>query len=181
MLVSVTSKIINEKQLKKIISNCNEDMKRAVELAFYNGLPIRKIESEMKLKRRYLQYRLKVDSTKALGFEVTFSQLRTSCIIYLFNQGYTPEYVTKILGYTRQDEVRHQRRLNGYVRPKLRFKVLERDGCKCVYCGAERYLEIDHIIPLSKGGKTNLNNLQTLCMKCNKGKGIKEDIKNNGN
>ncbi len=34
-------------------------------------------------------------------------------------------------------------------------------------------LEIDHIIPLSKGGITTEKNLQTLCWKCNRAKGAK--------
>jgi 5-methylcytosine-specific restriction endonuclease McrA len=34
-------------------------------------------------------------------------------------------------------------------------------------------LEVDHIKPISKGGKTVLNNLQTLCMDCNRGKSNK--------
>lgn len=59
----------------------------------------------------------------------------------------------------------------------LRYKVLSRDKFKCVRCGASPAtdltckLHIDHIIPFSKGGKTTLENLQTLCEKCNLGKG----------
>lgn len=60
---------------------------------------------------------------------------------------------------------------------KLRLQVLKRDKFKCVYCGrspateAGVTLHIDHITPFSKGGKTTLGNLQTLCEKCNWGKG----------
>lgn len=59
---------------------------------------------------------------------------------------------------------------------RLRYKVLKRDDFKCVYCGDSPAnksgveLEIDHIIPWSKGGETVLSNLQTLCKKCNIGK-----------
>lgn len=47
--------------------------------------------------------------------------------------------------------------------------------CKgvCVSCGVkstEQGLDVDHIIPISQGGKTQLENLQTLCVKCNRGK-----------
>ena len=35
-------------------------------------------------------------------------------------------------------------------------------------------MEFDHIIPLSKGGKTELKNLQLLCRKCNRNKGAKD-------
>lgn len=59
---------------------------------------------------------------------------------------------------------------------KLRYKVLKRDNFKCCACGASPAkdpsveLHIDHIIPWSKGGETTMENLQTLCSKCNLGK-----------
>lgn len=59
---------------------------------------------------------------------------------------------------------------------RLRFKVMKRDNFKCCACGASPAkdpsveLHIDHIIPWSKGGETEINNLQTLCSKCNLGK-----------
>ncbi len=60
----------------------------------------------------------------------------------------------------------------------LRYDVLKRDKYKCVICGASASdgakLEVDHIIPISKGGQTTIDNLQTLCMSCNRGKSNKE-------
>ena len=64
----------------------------------------------------------------------------------------------------------------GKVSNKMRFSIYERDGYRCRRCGvSERYaaLEIDHIIPISKGGKSTYENLQTLCRKCNYEKGNK--------
>jgi 5-methylcytosine-specific restriction endonuclease McrA len=59
----------------------------------------------------------------------------------------------------------------------IRHDVLKRDSFKCCYCGRTAAdgarLEVDHIIPVSKGGKTEMNNLQTLCDRCNSGKSNK--------
>jgi len=49
----------------------------------------------------------------------------------------------------------------------LRNKIFNRDGNKCVLCGSQDNLQIDHIIPFSRGGTTEIKNLQTLCCKCN--------------
>lgn len=58
--------------------------------------------------------------------------------------------------------------------PSLRYDVLKRDGYKCQICGATASdgvkLHVDHIIPIAKGGKTEMSNLQTLCDMCNFGK-----------
>lgn len=54
----------------------------------------------------------------------------------------------------------------------IRYQVLTRDR-RCVLCGedgSEHRLEVDHIVPRSKGGTNDLENLQTLCRRCNGGK-----------
>ncbi len=43
----------------------------------------------------------------------------------------------------------------------------------CVACGRSGPLEIDHILPRSKGGSDHILNLQFLCRKCNTQKGAK--------
>jgi 5-methylcytosine-specific restriction endonuclease McrA len=52
----------------------------------------------------------------------------------------------------------------------LRAAVLVRDDGRCRICRSARNPEIDHIIPVSKGGVTEENNLQTLCRHCNRRK-----------
>lgn len=59
----------------------------------------------------------------------------------------------------------------------MRYDVLRRDGFRCVRCGRGREdgvkLHVDHIVPVSRGGKSTMDNLQTLCEDCNCGKGNK--------
>jgi len=53
---------------------------------------------------------------------------------------------------------------------QLRHEVFKRDDYKCLECGAsnkKRTLHIDHIVPVSRGGTDELENLQTLCEQCN--------------
>lgn len=71
----------------------------------------------------------------------------------------------------KKDFAKEQRSM---MTPKLRYSILKRDNFRCVLCGrtAEqtRQLEVDHIIPMSKGGLTIESNLRTLCFDCNRGK-----------
>jgi hypothetical protein len=60
---------------------------------------------------------------------------------------------------------------------RMRFRILLRDNFKCQSCGASPAsdpgveLQVDHILPWSRGGETEDNNLETKCRRCNLGKG----------
>lgn len=56
---------------------------------------------------------------------------------------------------------------------KQKERILERDGGRCVKCGATEKLHIDHVIPVSKGGTSDDDNLQVLCATCNCSKGAR--------
>ena len=62
------------------------------------------------------------------------------------------------------------------IAPSRRFEILKRDGFKCQLCGISRedgaQLEVDHRIPVTKGGSNDDHNLWTLCFDCNRGKGL---------
>lgn len=62
-----------------------------------------------------------------------------------------------------------------FIRAGLWWEILARDNWKCCSCGRTVKehgitLHVDHILPRSKGGTDNRENLQALCMKCNIGK-----------
>ena len=68
------------------------------------------------------------------------------------------------------------------ISPQLRNEILERNGYTCQRCGAgpgdadpfnpgrKIRLHIDHIKPISQGGKDTKDNLRVLCSACNQGK-----------
>jgi 5-methylcytosine-specific restriction endonuclease McrA len=54
---------------------------------------------------------------------------------------------------------------------KISLEVFERDKFTCAYCGKTGgKIEVDHIVPISKGGSNHLSNLVTACVKCNRQK-----------
>lgn len=61
------------------------------------------------------------------------------------------------------------------IPPIIRWAVIHRDKSTCRYCG--RYLkqdiELDHVIPVVRGGSTNIANLVTACRPCNRRKGTR--------
>lgn len=71
----------------------------------------------------------------------------------------------------------HTRTQRSAMTNDLREAIKQRDNYTCCQCGNSVFkepnllLEVDHIIPVSKGGKTEANNLQTLCWRCNRAKG----------
>lgn len=74
------------------------------------------------------------------------------------------------------EEQGYSHKTNRDINLRLRFITMKRDNFKCKNCGrspatdSDIVLHIDHIKPWSNGGETVLENLQTLCSKCNLGK-----------
>ena len=59
------------------------------------------------------------------------------------------------------------------ISKKTRFETFNRDHFTCQYCGSKTpnvVLEVDHIIPVSKNGTNEIDNLVTSCFECNRGK-----------
>lgn len=100
----------------------------------------------------------------------------------IFNTSNTEAFISYL-----NDHIKKRKTVEGQralMTSKLRREIKERDNYTCCKCGNSIYkepnllLEIDHIVPLAKGGLTEESNLQTLCWKCNRSKGAKlEDIK----
>lgn len=76
-----------------------------------------------------------------------------------------------------EKQVLHEMMDNGELygeqlrRPSIPREVVDavyrRDRGRCVYCGSTENIQLDHIIPFSRGGATTIENLQLLCQKCN--------------
>ena len=95
-------------------------------------------------------------------------------------EGWKIKYVNSSGGYILTSAKRTTKSADKYINLKLRIKILERDSYTCQLCGATKKdkhtdgakvkLEVDHIKPLTLGGKTTEDNLWTLCSRCNAGK-----------
>ena len=51
-----------------------------------------------------------------------------------------------------------------------RRKIIEKWNHKCAYCGSEKKLTIDHVIPRARGGKDSAENMVCCCHECNQDK-----------
>ena len=125
-----------------------------------------------------------IDSIKEdvrMMIEVVFTSYKGG--IQSFRRGITACYQDIANAYTEENEKEIARIRASIERSKLsakmRYDVLRRDNMRCVICGRGAKdgvkLHVDHIIPVSKGGKSELNNLRTLCDQCNLGKGNSYD------
>lgn len=96
---------------------------------------------------------------------------------------YHTKEVSEMFFRKRKRKVSHaqRERIRAQLTAGMRRAVLRRDNytCRNPKCRAKKtpfnhlVLEVDHIIPVSKGGRSEMRNLQTLCLACNRRKGDK--------
>jgi 5-methylcytosine-specific restriction endonuclease McrA len=76
----------------------------------------------------------------------------------------TKPVVIRLVSYVRIPRDSHKRKIT-------RRAVFARDGWQCQYCGARTSLTVDHVIPRSKGGGSDWENIVASCAPCNRRKG----------
>jgi 5-methylcytosine-specific restriction endonuclease McrA len=72
--------------------------------------------------------------------------------------------VIRLRTYVRVPRDNHRRKIT-------RRAVFARDGWTCQYCGSRSTLTVDHVVPKSKGGGSNWENIVASCAPCNRRKG----------
>lgn len=113
-----------------------------------------------------------IEATNQHNYARRLRELRT--------EGWQIVYNSSPQGYIMPTAEKVEKNPGEYVNLRLRSEVLERDNYTCQMCGyaaGQTYsdgetvrLEADHIIPLAEEGQTTVDNLQTLCSRCNAGK-----------
>lgn len=66
-----------------------------------------------------------------------------------------------------KQHIRRELRLASRYAETFRRQLVEQYGERCMACGATEGLQLDHIRPVSKGGISDIRNLQLLCQACN--------------
>lgn len=97
--------------------------------------------------------------------------IKDSCFTYNFNYIENRYIQLKDIGFECTLRKYHSKNQRNLAARELREKIMKRDNYTCQLCGKympdEVGLQVDHIIPVSKGGKTVESNLRVLCSKCN--------------
>ncbi len=84
----------------------------------------------------------------------------------------TPHWFHLRFSWTGGDHIgNREARRRGTIPATIQTEVYQRDKGVCVNCGSRESLQFDHIIPFSKGGGDQIENLRLLCRKCNLSKG----------
>lgn len=86
------------------------------------------------------------------------------------NAGGVGEFYDLLASAIAGDVVEQDGRVRRSIPPSVRHEVWRRDLGRCVQCGSQERLELDHIIPHSRGGSATARNIQLLCEACNRRK-----------
>ncbi len=119
-----------------------------------------------------------MDEVRRYGFPVSASTIAVRF-------GSWPKALMRALKLEAKRQPRKAAEADGAAKPKVikakrksipvktRFLVFRRDEYTCRICGQKGgELQVDHVVPLARGGSDHERNMQTLCKDCNFGKGV---------
>lgn len=107
------------------------------------------------------------------GRNVPVLKLRSGCVVIPKDMSNVP---TGYLGEEKPGEApaEHKTAYRPKVPWRLRFRIMQRDNGRCRICGRTAadgvQLDVDHIVPVARGGGNEESNLWVLCQPCNGGK-----------
>ena len=105
-------------------------------------------------------------------------------ILLEHKQSRLADYAKRVNEREKQGAIRgrdYRKEEEGQLWTWYRVLIHERDEYRCQYCGvrntdqSDPVYHVDHVVPVSRGGRTELTNLQLLCSQCNLAKGNKKE------
>jgi len=105
--LTISNKIPSREEVDLLLSKIKPKYKEGIQLAVQKGMKLKDIEKIVKnVSRRATQEYLHKISLEVLGYSLTFEQLRQFFMIDLINKGYTPEFIQKEMGYSRNNKIK---------------------------------------------------------------------------
>lgn len=166
-----------------LISGGLEDIKKHQKrIEYWKEESCQQIENSLMKKRRNEQYLRTLDDNNAFVFRFIRLRTRNGVESYVLTDSFSFNYEYIQQRYNDLSDIDFECTLREYhsknqrklATRELREKIMIRDNYTCQLCGKympdEVGLQIDHIVPISKGGKTVESNLRVLCSKCNSSK-----------
>jgi len=123
-------------------------------------------------RRKYFEKELNANTEEGCASELSEFEKEASC--QEFGHLCPAYFVSE--PFTETSEGRNRRRNLSHA---TILRVVRRDNSACQSCGKtllDKEIEIDHIIPYSRGGSSDESNLRVTCLKCNRKKGRKVDL-----
>jgi len=149
------------RKLKSLLRFYKRDgTKIELKVSYGGGITVSGIVTKMNLISREW---ITLQSDSGASMKIFLEDIEPNSIIL-------PEFVKK------ENKKENKQATRSPISDKLRFEVFKRDKYVCQYCGAcgpDVELEVDHVIPVSRGGTDDIDNLKTSCFRCNRGKGDK--------
>lgn len=135
----------------------------------------------IKKRRRlyYLTHREAILEHKRLFYQSHKAMLQERARLYRREQGQKTRERDRLYRRTHKEMGRacveryRARKAGATIKPVDEATIYMRDNYECQYCGSRENLELDHIVPLSKGGAHSEDNLVVACRHCNSSKGSK--------